>query len=376
MRTPIAWLNTIQNRKRTAAAVGGICFAVLLIFMQAGFLGAARLNASLAYRMLDFDLIITSRAYLTLPRSETVDRFRLRQARSIPGVAQVSALSIEGADWRPAHRRDTASCFVFGVAPGEPIFRDPAINAALGRLREPASVCVDRNARASFGPWDVGGRATINGVSLGIVGGYHLGMGLLADGSAIVSEETYRRLYQLPDLPRVNFGLVRLAAGADPSVVAGALRTALPPDVLVMSRAEIIEREERYFVTVKPIGIMFQVGMLVAFLVGAVILYQILSSEITNRMREFATLKALGYTEGFIYRVGIRQGVLFSLLGYFPSLVLALALYRGLRALSGFPVYMDWGRVLLVFGLSLAMCAIAAALSLGKIRRADPADLF
>jgi putative ABC transport system permease protein len=121
---------------------------------------------------------------------------------------------------------------------------------------------------------------------------------------------------------------------------------------------------------------MFQVGMGVAFIVGAVILYQILSSEISNRMKEFATLKAMGYTERYIYGVGITQGLLFSLMGYFPSLALSFILYRVLRALSGFPVYMDLNRALFVFALTLGMCVIAAALSLGKIKRADPADLF
>ena len=65
---------------------------------------------------------------------------------------------------------------------------------------------------------------------------------------------------------------------------------------MIMTRQELIDREENYFVNVKPVGIMFRVGMLVAFIVGAVILYQILASEITNRLKEFATMKAMGYS--------------------------------------------------------------------------------
>jgi putative ABC transport system permease protein len=84
----------------------------------------------------------------------------------------------------------------------------------------------------------------------------------------------------------------------------------------------------------------------------------------------------MGYTELYIYGIGISQGIYFSLMGYFPSLVLSFLLYRVLRSLSGFPVYMDLNRALFVFALTLGMCVIAAALSLGKIKRADPADLF
>jgi putative ABC transport system permease protein len=376
MRTPIAWLNTIQNKKRTATAVGGICFAVLLIFMQAGFLGAARTNASLAYATLDFDLIMISRGYLTMPRSESIDRYRIIQASSVEGVAHACGILIDGADWRNQRDGASASCFVFGVPTSGPVFVNPSINNQIGRLRDSLTVMADRNARKSYGPWDVGGNATINGQTLHVVGEYSLGMGLLADGSAVVSEDTYARLYGMISVDRFNFGLIKIAPGADINAVANRLRAALPNDVVISTKPEIMRREERYFVTVKPVGIMFQVGMAVAFIVGAVILYQILSSEISNRLREFATMKAMGYTDRFIYGVGIKQGLLFSMMGYFPSLALSFVLYRVLRAASGFPVYMDLSRAVFVFCLALGMCAIAAILSLGKIKRADPADLF
>lgn len=376
MRTPLAWLNTIQNRKRSATAVGGICFAVLLIFMQAGFLGAAKLNASLPYREMNFDLMIISRGYLMLTRSESIDIYRILQARNVPGVAGVHGLLLEGGRWSTPGRGGSTSAFVFGLVPGEPYFLDEGLNTTAAQLQTRQTMLVDRLSRSSYGPWEMGGTALVNGQELTIAGDYALGMGLLADGSVIVSQDTFLRLYRIPRLERVQFGLVQLQAGADAEAVASALREALPDDVMVLTKQVLIDREENYFVNVKPVGIMFQVGMLVAFVVGAVILYQILASEITNRLKEFATLKAMGYTERFIYAVGIKQGLIFSLLGYFPSLLLSIGLYRLLRGLSSFPVYMDWPRAVFVFGLSLGMCAIAAVFALGKVKRADPADLF
>ena len=376
MRTPLAWLNTIQNRKRSATAVGGICFAVLLIFMQAGFLGAAKLNASLAYRELKFDLMIVSRGYLMLTRSESLDIYRILQARNVPGVAAVNGLLLNGARWNNRTSGGSDSCNVFGLVPGKAYFRDDTLNAKADRLKTRQTVLVDRLSRSSYGPWTVGGTAMINGQELAIEGDYALGMGLLADGSAIVSQDTFLRLYRMPRLARVEFGLVQLEPGADSSAVATTLRKELPSDVMVMTRQELIDREENYFVNVKPVGIMFKVGMLVAFIVGAVILYQILASEITNRLKEFATLKAMGYSERYIYGIGIKQGLIFSIMGYFPSLLLSLGLYRVLRGLSSFPVYMDLERAIFVFCLTLGMCAVAAFFALGKIKRADPADLF
>jgi putative ABC transport system permease protein len=311
-----------------------------------------------------------------MPRSESIDPYRVIQASSVPGVAQSSGLLIEGGNWRNPDTGETSSCFVFGVSTEARTFLNPAVNSKAPLLKDSLTAMVDLRSRPAYGPWAIGGTANVNNQSLRIVGDYALGMGLLADGSVVVSHNTYARLFGQNAADRYNFGLIKVSPGEDPEIVAERLRGTLANDVVISTKAEIMRREERYFVSVKPVGIMFQVGMGVAFIVGAVILYQILSSEISNRMKEFATLKAMGYTERYIYGVGITQGLLFSLMGYFPSLALSFLLYRVLRALSGFPVYMDLNRALFVFALTLGMCVIAAALSLGKIKRADPADLF
>lgn len=376
MRTPIAWLNSIEQPRRTAAAVGGMAFALLLIFMQAGFLGAARANVSIIYSALDFDLVIHSRAYLTLPRSDPFDRLRLTQAAAVPGVGSVTRFLTDTFGWRNARTASTAGGFMLAVPADSRAFLDPRINAQLATVRPTLTALVDRKCRPSYGPWQVGDKCILNNQPATITGDYELGLGLLADGSVIVSDDTYERLQGPWNARFANLGLVKIAPGADPAQVAAALRERLPQDVVVVPRAEIIRREQNYFINVKPVGIMFQVGMFVAFAAGAAILYQILASEMNNRLGEFATLKALGYPSASIYAIGIQQGLIYALLAYGPALLLAAILYRVARHLSGFPLYMDAGRAGFVFVLALAMCAFAAVFSLWKIRRADPADLF
>lgn len=376
MRTPLAWLNSVDRPRRTVAAVGGVCFALLLIFMQAGFLGAARTNVAIVYLALDFDLVIHSRAYLTLPRSEPFDRIRLKQAASVPGIARVSRFLVDSGRWRNATTGQGGSAYFLGVSPDEPVFRDAQLNAQLPALRSTLTALVDRQSRRSYGPWHVGGQAVLNNQSVAIVGDYGLGMGLLADGSVVVSEDNYERLMGPWNATQANLGLVKLAPGADPATVMAALRARLPGDVTIATRDEIIRREQNYFVNVKPVGILFRVGMVVAFAAGAAILYQILASEMNNRLGEFATLKALGYPTSKIYSAGLQQGLIYALLAYGPAFLLSTGLYHVARKLSGFPVEMDAGRAGLVLVLALTMCAIAAVLSLWKIRNADPASLF
>lgn len=376
MRTPIAWFNSIDQPRRTVTAVGGMCFALLLIFMQAGFLGAARVNVSIVYQALDFDLLIHSRAYLTLQRSDPFDRLRLTQAAAVPGVARVSRFLIDSCGWRNPRTGSTAGGMLLGVPAAAPVFLDPAINAQLATVRPTLTALVDRKARPSYGPWEVGSRAVINGQPVTITGAYELGLGLISEGSLIVSEDTYERLQGPWNSGYAQLGLIKLAPGADREQVAAALRARLPRDVVVATKPEIIQREQHYFLSVKPVGIMFQVGMIVAFAAGAAILYQILSSEMSNRLAEFATLKALGYPTASIYGIGIQQGLIYALLAYLPALGLAAVLYRVGRELSGFPLHLDAGRAAFVLALALTMCAFAAFLSLWKIRRADPASLF
>lgn len=145
---------------------------------------------------------------------------------------------------------------------------------------------------------------------------------------------------------------------------------------MVFGRDEIIALEEDYFITVMPIGIMVQVGMLVAFLVGAVILFQVLSAEITNRLDEFATLKAAGFTTTYIYGVGCQQALLFCIMSYLPALISTYGLFMIVHAFTRLPIVLDGRLALSVLGLSLVMCVGSGLLALRKVKKADPADLF
>jgi putative ABC transport system permease protein len=116
--------------------------------------------------------------------------------------------------------------------------------------------------------------------------------------------------------------------------------------------------------------------VLVAFAAGAVILYQVLASEVQNRLREYATLKALGYDTGFVYGIVVRQALLFAGLGFIPAFFLALVLYSLMRTQAMVPVTMELTRVIGVFLLTSMMCLSATFLAIRKLRGADPAELF
>jgi putative ABC transport system permease protein len=376
MRTPLAWSNTFENKKRTMAATGGICFAIFLVFMQTGFLNAAKKNASFLFEILDFDLIIISNSYLSLPRSLYINQYRILQARSLPGVESSIGLLIEKGDWINPQNNSDRSCLVMGVKKGDQPFLIPEIMDKLSLTVTPNTMLVDRKSRKEYGTWKVGGKGVINSATLDIAGDFELGTGLISDGSTILSQATFFRAFPRWKTGTYNMGLIKIAPGFQVNDVQETVRRELPKDVRVLTKEEIIKREQHYFVNVKPIGIMFQVGALVGFIIGSVILYQVLSTEIMNRMNEYATMKAMGFKDADIYKIGIQQGLIYSFLGFVPALILAFYLYKLVHLLAHMPIYMEVQAALFVLFLSLMMCAIAAILALRKIKKADPADLF
>jgi putative ABC transport system permease protein len=158
--------------------------------------------------------------------------------------------------------------------------------------------------------------------------------------------------------------------------VAREMARRVAPEARVLTRAQLNAMEQDFWLNTKPIGIMFTSGVLVAFTIGAVILYQVLASEVQNRLREYATLKALGYDNRYVYGVVLRQGLIFSLLGFAPAWLGALVLYHLLRTVALLPVWMEGTRIVGVLGLVLLMCLCATFFAVRKLRAADPADLF
>jgi putative ABC transport system permease protein len=192
----------------------------------------------------------------------------------------------------------------------------------------------------------------------------------------VTSRETFLRIFPRADAESVSVGLIKLAPGASPEAVGREMNQMLWPEAMAMTRGALLDAERRYWLDVKPIGIMFTSGVLVAFAAGSVVLYQVLASEVQNRLREYATLKALGYGDRHVYGVVVRQALIFAGVGFVPAFFLALALYALLRTQALVPVTMEWTRLMSVAGLTIVMCLCATFLAVQKLRAADPADLF
>jgi putative ABC transport system permease protein len=159
-------------------------------------------------------------------------------------------------------------------------------------------------------------------------------------------------------------------------VAAQRLRELLPPDVEVHTMAEFVEKEKQYWAERTPIGFVIGASMMVAMIVGAVIVYQILYTDVTDHLPEYATLKSIGFTDGYFIRLVLQESIILSVLGFIPGTLLSAFLYWLTRMLAHMPTHLNAVNVLAVFGLSLGMCLLAGWLATRKLRQANPADIF
>jgi putative ABC transport system permease protein len=387
MKTPLAWLNLVHQKKRSLVAVAGVAFAVLLVFMQLGFYGAAESTATIVYDELNFDVMLTSPQYIDINRAGTFPVVRLNQALAVPGVAGAAPISVSFGSWRnadapPQYASRPQNIMVMGIRPEDDDFRASRKNLRAvvdkfrAELQKPGEAVIDTMSHAEFGSFTPGHTVEVGPQRIEIVGEFTLGTGFGANGLIIVSDETFLRIYPWYPPDRVSLGLLRIAPDSHPDEVAQRLRSVLPNDVTVLTAAEVAERERRQWVEKTSLGLIFKLGVGVAVFVGIVFVYQVISSDVANRLGEFATLKAMGYGPFYLAAVVLQQAVLIALLAYGPGLAGALALYSLARGATGVPIAMNMVRAVIVLGLTLGMCSFSGMLALRKVQSADPAELF
>jgi putative ABC transport system permease protein len=370
---------------KTGVAIAGVVFAIVLMFMQLGFLEAVKASATLVYDQLAFEICIRSKDYLNLADARSFPRQRLQQAAAVSGVERAMPLSVAVGVWRNPQNGYRLAALCLGVPHAPAVFRNAAIQRAVDeRLRRPDAMLVDSKTRWEFGPRDgkrfgnedFGTRVEINDSAFEIVGEYACGTGLATGGAVILQEPALQQINPMLDAGVASLGLIRVAAGEDVRAVAASLRRSLPDDVDVLTRPEVIRGEVAYWVYDTNYGLIFQMGVAVSLIVGIAIVYQVLVSDVASLLPEYATLKAIGYGNRYLARVILEQSLAMAVLGFFIGCVISLGLYALTAAGAQIPVRMTWINFAVVLLLSVVMCAGSGLGAVRKAFRAEPADLF
>jgi len=382
LRTNLGWMQLRHQKLRTAVAIMGIAFAVVLILMQLGFRTSLFESTVLYQERLNYDIALLSTESSYIVRPASFSSRRLYQALGVEGVESVTPVYMQIAVWKNPYDHTMRNVFTLGVDPDEDALDAPGIRENIDRVRRRDVILFDARSRPEHGPVAERLRAgqevatEVNERRVVVGGLFEMGTSFGIDASILTSEDNFLRLF--PGRPRtqIDLGLIRLRAGEDPETIRDEIRALLPKDVLVLTRDDFVAREVAYWNGATPIGYVFAFGVIIGFVVGAIIVYQILFADVSDHLAEYATLRAMGYSNGFVSAVVVQQAVILAVLGYLPGIAICLWLYRTAGAATRLPMYMTWERGTVVLVLTIAMCAISALLALRKVRSLDPAEVF
>jgi putative ABC transport system permease protein len=381
-RTPLGWLQLSHDKGRLRVAIAGIAFADILMFMQLGFLNALYDSNTRVDRAMLADVIIYSPKALNLQNLSTFSRRRLLQAIDIPGVQTASGLYINSLTWKNPQTRLSATVQVLGFDPDVPAFNLPAVNQQLAKIKLPDVVLFDRGARGKYAEViakvDRGESVTteVDNRTLTIGGLFKLGASFGADASLMTSDQTFLRLFPRRNAASVSLGLVRLKPGYNHAQVVAALKSHLPEDVRILTAQEFVQFEENYWRSASPVGFIFGLGTVMAFVVGVVIVYQVLSTDVNAHLKEYATFKAMGYSNSYLLVVVFEEAIILAFLGFIPGFLWPNILYVLAANATTLPIYMTCSRAILVLTLTVVMCMLSGAIATRKLQAADPADMF
>lgn len=405
-RTPLAWANLTHDRMRFVLFVLGVGFAVILMFVQLGFRNALLDSNTQLLEKLRCDLVLVSPNRQAVAQAETFRRERLDQVRQVAGVREVYPLYLDNSfsflrdtNPDPAARTPTRGVRAIGLDVSAHLLDVPELeprSETAARLQTPGTALYDRRTKMDperpgqsvYGPLAEGVESDLSGKSIRLVGSVELGTDFTADGTLVMSDQTFLDALRRSPLSagsaeaNVDLGLVRLAPGADVNKVKDDIRAAVTagtggdPDVEVFTVGELADRERTFWLNNTPIGFAFGFGTFMGFAVGVVICYQILSGDVTDHLPQYATLKAIGYGNGYLAWVVLQESLILAVLGFLVGWAASVGAYQALSATTGLPLRMTPDRVGWVFAATVLMCAASGLIALVALFRADPADVF
>lgn len=381
-RIPLGWLQLSHQKSRLLVALSGVAFADILMMMQLGFQTALYDSNTRLHQNLKTDLVLISPQALSLIRLSTFPRRRLSQAKSVPGVKSAEPLYINMANWKNPQTKKENNILVVGFNPNQPAFNLPELNQNLNLIKLPDTVLFDSASRGEYKEaiaqitQGKTVKTELEQRTISIRGLYQIGASFAADGSLMTSDQNFLMLFSRRQAGSVSIGLINVQPEYTPEQVATALKSTLPKDVKVLTKQEFIEFEKDYWSKSTAIGFVFSLGVVMGFMVGVIIVYQVLSTDVNDHIGEYATFKAMGYSHWYFLGVVFEEAVILAIIGFMPGVAVSLGMYNLTRKATNLPIYMTVGRALYVLILTLLMCMISGAIATRKLQAADPADMF
>jgi putative ABC transport system permease protein len=382
-KIPLAWLQLSHEKIRLLVAIAGISFADILMFMQLGFRDALFDSAVKFHTNVNGDIFLVSPQSTALIAMKSFPRRRLYQALAFKSVESTTPIYLGFGIWKNPEKKNTRQIMVIGFNPADKqLFQLPGVSKNLEKMQLPDTYLFDEKSRAQFGDipkmFNSGQlvQTEVDGRKIDIGGLFTLGASFGADGNLMTSDTNFTRMFNKRDRGLIDVGVIKLKPGANVPATIAAMEAYFPKDVRVFSKEQFVDFEKSYWQSGTSIGFIFTLGTVMGFIVGIVIVYQILYTDVADHLSEYATLKAMGYTDFYLLTVVFQEAIILSIVGFFPGMVAAVGLYTLTRNATSLPLLMTIARAITVLTLTMIMCTISGAIAVRKLRAADPADMF
>lgn len=386
---PLAWLQLTHQRVRFLATLAGITFVVVLLFTQVGFRQALFDSSVRVHQSLQADLFVISPQYKSITSQQSFPRNRLYQTLGVDEVASVTPLYTQFGKLKNFQNGQKYPIFIFGVDPGHTSFRSPEVTQNLDQLKLVDYTLFDKGARPEFGPiadtFLREGKVAIEiapyneiyeARRLEIKGLFNIGTSFGVDGNLIVNVATFFDIFKDRTTEEIDIGLITLRPNVNSDSVKQKLAQSLPDDIRIMSIDDFLKKEQQYWDLRTPAGFIFKLMVIMGFVIGIGIVYQILYSNIASHLIQFATLKAIGFTNQYLLSIVFQQALMIAILGYIPGLIIAFGVYDLAKGVTRLPIVMTPDRIVLILISVISMCLLSGVIAVNKLRSVDPADIF
>jgi putative ABC transport system permease protein len=374
---PLAWRNLLHDRVRFAVTLTGIVFSVLLSAIQLGlFVGFTRATSEVISHS-DADVWIRSRGVTHLETSAPFLERRRHQVLALPGVASADPYIVRFGNWT---KRDGSveGILLVGVDLESGLGRPwSLVRGRIEDLEQADAVIVDELYAAKLGVHDIGDTGEIYGLRARVVG-FTRGIRSFTTAPPVfarhVQAQRYLGLERGETGGQTMYLLVRAAAGVDPAALARRIEDAVP-DVTAQTTEAWRGAQQHYWMFGTGAGVTVLIAAALGLLVGVVVVAQTIYAATIDHIKEFGTLKAMGATNRYIYRVIVEQAVISAVAGYVMGMGLAQTAaavsQRGTTA-----IILPWPLTAALFGVTVGMCILASVVSINKVTRLDPAIVF
>jgi putative ABC transport system permease protein len=369
----LASRNLLHDRLRLVATVIGIVFSIVLVTVQMGlYLGFGHMVTTMIEHA-PADLWVMPQGTKCFEDPSLLDERQRFRALSVNGVADASPVVIGFAEWRIPAGGSTPVFLVGSDLRNNGLRPWNLVQGSVDSLFAPNAVAVDETYFDRLGIAGLGATAEIRGQKVEVTA-VTKGIRSFTTTPYVFATIDRARTYVGVAPNKATYFLIRVAPHADVSTVRTRLRAELT-DVEILTPAEFRDRSRSFWLFDTGAGAALFAGALLGVIVGTVIVAQTLYSSTKDHLGEFATLRAIGSSGSYIYKVIIWQAVLSAVIGFSLAAGIGVLIVR-LTAESALPIMMTPGLTLGLFVLTVVMCIASAIAAIVQVMRIDPAVVF